>query len=76
MSERQQVDLTRNFQFHNGRTANSTHMVVDVTNQPIVHNSDTFHTASKSWKKQTLRGMAEDVLARAGIDNHLPAEPN
>ncbi|DAC61636.1 MAG TPA: hypothetical protein D7I03_00305, partial [Candidatus Poseidoniales archaeon] len=21
------------------------------------------------------RGMAEDVLARAGIDNHLPAEP-
>ena len=29
------------------------------------------------YKRQavTSRGLAEDVLARAGIDNHLPAEP-
>jgi len=81
MVERQQVDLTRNFlvSLMEEQLEIQQHMVVDVTNQPIVHNGDTLrHMASRIVEEATTvshRGLAEDVLARAGIDNHLPAEP-
>lgn len=81
MSERQQVDLTRNFlvSLMEEQLEIQQHVMVDVTNQPIVHNGDTLrHMASRIVEEATIvspRGLAEDVLARAGIDNHLPAEP-
>lgn len=56
------------------------HVVVELSNQPIVTNSESLrHVASRIVEEATtvsVRGIAEDVLARAGIDNHLPAEPN
>ena len=81
MSERQQVDLTRNFlvSLMEEQLEIQQHVMVDVTNQPIVHNGDTLrHMASRIVEEATIvspRGLAEDVLARAGIENHLPAEP-
>ena len=55
------------------------HVNVEFTNQPIVHNGDTLrHMASRIVEEATVvtaRGIAEDVLSRAGIDSHLPAEP-
>jgi len=81
MSERQQVDLTRNFlvSLMEEQLEIQQHVMVDVTNQPIVHNGDTLrHMASRIVEEATIvspRGLAEDILARAGIENHLPAEP-
>ena len=53
--------------------------MIDVNNQPIVHNGDTLrHMASRIVEEATTvspRGLAQDVLARAGIDNREPAEP-
>tara|TARA_B100001564_G_scaffold53050_1_gene39997 strand:+ start:153 stop:560 length:408 start_codon:yes stop_codon:yes gene_type:complete len=81
MSQREQVDLTRNFlvSLMEEQLEIQQHVMVDVTNQPIVHNGDTLrHMASRIVEEATIvspRGLAEDVLARAGIENHLPAEP-
>ncbi|MAX46375.1 MAG: hypothetical protein CMB24_06260 [Euryarchaeota archaeon] len=81
MSQREQVDLTRNFlvSLMEEQLEIQQHVMVDVTNQPIVHNGDTLHhMASRIVEEATVvspRGLAEDVLIRAGIDNHLPAEP-
>ena len=81
MSQREQVDLTRNFlvSLMEEQLEIQQHVMVDVTNQPIVHNGDTLrHMASRIVEEATVvspRGLAEDVLARAGIDNHIPAEP-
>ena len=81
MSQREQVDLTRNFlvSLMEEQLKIQQHVMVDVTNQPIVHNGDTLrHMASRIVEEATIvspRGLAEDVLARAGIENHLPAEP-
>ncbi|MBA4695685.1 MAG: hypothetical protein H2066_07530 [Candidatus Poseidoniales archaeon] len=81
MSEREQVDLTKNFlvSLMEEQLGIQQHVNVEITNQPIVHNGDTLrHMASRIVEEATAvtpRGMAEDVLARAGIDNHLPAEP-
>ena len=55
------------------------HVMVDVTNQPIVYNGDTLrHMAARIVEEATVvstKGMAEDVLLRAGIDTSEPAEP-
>ena len=81
MSQREQVDLTRNFlvSLMEEQLEIQQHVMVDLTNQPIVHNGDTLrHMASRIVEEATVvspRGLAEDVLARAGIDNHIPAEP-
>ena len=81
MVEREQVDLTKNFlvSLMEEQLDIQQHVMIDVTNQPIVHNGDTLrHMASRIVEEATAvtpRGLAEDVLARAGIDNHLPAEP-
>ena len=81
MSQRQQVDLTRNFlvSLMEEQLEIQQHVMVDLTNQPIVHNGETLrHMASRIVEEATVvspRGLAEDVLARAGIDNHIPAEP-
>jgi len=81
MVEREQVDLTKNFlvSLMEEQLEIQQHVMVDVTSQPIVHNGDTLrHMASRIVEEATTvspRGLAEDVLARAGIDNHLPAEP-
>ena len=81
MSQREQVDLTRNFlvSLMEEQLEIQPHMMVDVTNKPIVHNGDTLrHMASRIVEEATTvspRGLAKDVLSRAGIDNHLPAEP-
>lgn len=81
MSQREQVDLTKNFlvSLMEEQLEIQQHVMVDVTNQPIVHNGDTLrHMASRIVEEATVvspRGLAEDVLARAGIDNHIPAEP-
>ena len=81
MSQREQVDLTRNFlvSLMEEQLEIQQHVMVDVTNKPIVHNGDTLrHMASRIVEEATIvspRGLAEDVLARAGIDNQLPAEP-
>ena len=81
MSQREQVDLTRNFlvSLMEEQLEIQQHMMVDVTNKPIVHNGDTLrHMASRIVEEATTvspRGLAKDVLSRAGIDNHLPAEP-
>ena len=80
MVEREQVDLTRNFlvSLMEEQLEIQQHVVVDVTNQPIVHNGDTLrHMASRIVEEATAvshRGLAKDVLARAGIDNQEPAE--
>jgi len=81
MVEREQVDLTKNFlvSLMEEQLDIQQHVMIEVTNQPIVHNGDTLrHMASRIVEEATAvtpRGLAEDVLARAGIDNHLPAEP-
>lgn len=81
MVEREQVDLTRNFlvSLMEEQLEIQQHVAVEITNQPIVHDSETLrHMASRIVEEATAvtpRGMAEDVLARAGITNHLPAEP-
>lgn len=81
MVEREQVDLTKNFlvSLMEEQLGIQQHVLVDVTTQPIVHNGDTLrHMASRIVEEAivvTPRGMAEDVLSRAGIDTHLPAEP-
>jgi len=81
MVEREQVDLTENFllSLMEEQLDIQQHVIVDITNQPIVHNGDTLrHMASRIVEEATIvtsRGLAEDVLSRAGIDTHLPAEP-
>ena len=81
MVEREQVDLTKNFlvSLMEEQLEIQQHVNVEFTNQPIVHNGDTLrHMASRILEEATVvtsRGIAEDVLSRAGIDSHLPAEP-
>ena len=81
MVEREQVDLTKNFlvSLIEEQLEIQQHVNVEITNQPIVHNGDTLrHMASRIVEEATVvtsRGIAEDVLSRAGIDSHLPAEP-
>ena len=81
MVEREQVDLTKNFlvSLMEEQLEIRQHVNVEFTNQPIVHNGDTLrHMASRIVEEATVvtpRGIAEDVLSRAGIDSHLPAEP-
>ena len=81
MVEHEQVDLTRNFlvSLMEEQLDIQQHVMVDVTNQPIVNNGDTLrHMASRIVEEVTVvsaKGMAEDVLLRAGIDTSLPAEP-
>ena len=81
MTEREQVDLTKNFlvSLMEEQLGIQQHVMIDVNNQPIVHNGDTLrHMASRIVEEATTvspRGLAQDVLARAGIDNREPAEP-
>jgi len=82
MSEREQVDLTRNFlvSLMEEQLGIQQHVMVDVNNQPVVTNGDSLrHMASRIVEEATTvshRGLAQDVLARAGIDNREePAEP-
>ena len=81
MVEREQVDLTKNFlvSLMEEQLEIQQHVAIDVTSQPIVHNGDTLrHMASRIVEEATTvtpRGLAEDVLSRAGIDTRLPAEP-
>lgn len=82
MAERKQVDLTNNFlvSLMEEQLGIQHHVMIDVNNQPIVHNGDTLrHMASRIVEEATTvspRGLAQDVLARAGIDNRdEPAEP-
>ncbi len=81
MVEREQVDLTRNFlvSLMEEQLDIQQHVMVDVTNQPIVYNGDTLrHMAARIVEEATVvstKGMAEDVLLRAGIDTSEPAEP-
>ena len=81
MPQREQVDLTKNFlvSLMEEQLEIQQHVMVDVTNKPIVHNGDTLrHMASRIVEEATTvspRGLAKDVLARAGIDNYIPAEP-
>tara|TARA_B100001250_G_C19231777_1_gene542532 strand:- start:168 stop:575 length:408 start_codon:yes stop_codon:yes gene_type:complete len=81
MVEREQVDLTKNFlvSLMEEQLQIQQHVNVEFTNQPIVYNGDTLkHMASRIVEEATVvtsRGIAEDVLSRAGIDSHLPAEP-
>ena len=82
MAEREQVDLTKNFlvSLMEEQLGIQQHVMIDVNNQPIVHNGDSLrHMASRIVEEATTvspRGLAQDVLARAGIDNRDdPAEP-
>ena len=81
MVEREQVDLTKNFlvSLMEEQLEIQQHVNVEFTNQPIFHNGDPLrHMASRIVEEATVvtsRGIAEDVLSRAGIDSHLPAEP-
>ena len=81
MIEREQVNLTKNFlvSLLEEQLEIQQHVNVEITTQPIVHNGDTLrHMASRIVEEATVvshRGLAKDVLSRAGIDNHLPAEP-
>ena len=82
MVEREQVDLTKNFlvSLMEEQLEIQQHVMVDFTNQPIVHNGDTLrHMASRIVEEATTvspRGLAQDVLAKAGIDNRdEPSEP-
>lgn len=82
MAERKQVDLTNNFlvSLMEEQLGIQHHVMIDVNNQPIVHNGDTLrYMASRIVEEATTvspRGLAQDVLARAGIDNRdEPAEP-
>lgn len=81
MTEREQVDLTKNFlvSLMEEQLGIQQHVMIDVNNQPIVYNGDTLrHMASRIVEEATTvshRGLAQDVLTRAGIDNREPAEP-
>jgi hypothetical protein len=81
MDEREQVDLTKNFlvSLMEEQLKVQQHVMVDFTNVHIVHNNETLkHMASRIVEEATIvtpKGMAEDILARAGIDTRLPAEP-
>jgi len=82
MVERKQVDLTNDFlvSLMEEQLGIQQHVMIDVNNQPIVYNGDTLrHIASRIVEEATTvspRGIAQDVLARAGIDNrNEPAEP-
>lgn len=81
LSERKQVGHTKNFlqSLMIEQLEIQQHMIVDVTNQPIVHNGDTLrHVAKHIVEEATTishKGLANDVLSRAGIDNKIPAEP-
>ena len=81
MTEREQVDLTKNFlaSLMKEQLEIQQHVIVEQNNLPVVTNGDSLrHMASRIVEDATVvssRGIAEDVLARAGIDTHLPAEP-
>ncbi len=81
MIEREQVGLTKNFlvSLMEEQLEIQQHLVVDVHNLPIVHNGDTLrHMASRIVEEATTvspRGLAKDVLNRAGIDSFDPGEP-
>ena len=81
MTEREQVELTKNFlvSLMEEQLGIQQHVMIDVNNQPIVYNGDTLrHMASRIVEEATTvshRGLAQDVLTRAGIDNREPAEP-
>lgn len=81
MGQREQVDLTKNFlvSLMEEQLEIQQHVMLDVTNQPIVHNGDTLrHMASRIVEEATVvshRGLAQDVLSRAGIDTQDSAEP-
>ena len=82
MVERKQVDLTNDFlvSLMEEQLGIQQHVMIDANTQPIVHNGDTLrHIASRIVEEATTvspRGIAQDVLARAGIDNrNEPAEP-
>ena len=73
MTEREQVDLTKNFlvSLMEEQLGIQQHVMIDVNNQPIVHNGDTLrHMASRIVEEATTvspRGLAQDVLARAEL---------
>ena len=81
MDERKQVDLTRNFlvSLMEEQLEIQQHVAVELTNIPqLTEQESLHHLASRIVEEATAvtpRGMAEDFLARAGIDNRLPAEP-
>jgi len=81
MGERKQVDLTRYFlvALMEEQLEIQQHVAVVLTNIPKLSAQESLHhLASRIVEEATAvtpRGMAEDVLARAGIDNRLPAEP-
>jgi len=81
MGERKQVELTRNFlvALMEEQLEIQQHVAVVLTNIPKLSAQESLHhLASRIVEEATAvtpRGMAEDVLARAGIDNRLPAEP-
>jgi len=81
MGERKQVELTRNFlvALMQEQLEIQQHVAVVLTNIPKLSAQESLHhLASRIVEEATAvtpRGMAEDVLARAGIDNRLPAEP-
>ena len=81
MGERKQVGLTRNFlqSLMEEQLEIQQHVTIDVFEQPSVHNDDTLrHVAERIVEKATTisnKGLAEDVLSRASVDNQLPADP-
>tara|TARA_B100000287_G_scaffold392616_1_gene405179 strand:+ start:152 stop:559 length:408 start_codon:yes stop_codon:yes gene_type:complete len=81
MVERKQDELTKNFlvSLMEEQLGIQKHVMVDISNKPIIHNGDSLkHVASRIVEEALVvspRGMAEDVLAKAGIDTKLPAEP-
>jgi len=81
MGERKHVELTRNFlvALMQEQLEIQQHVAVVLTNIPKLSAQESLHhLASRIVEEATAvtpRGMAEDVLARAGIDNRLPAEP-
>ena len=81
MGERKQVDLTTNFlvSLMEEQLEIQQHVAVELTNIPQISQQESLHHLAsrivEEAKAVTPRGMAEDVLARAGIDNRLPAEP-
>ena len=68
MGEREQVDLTKNFlvSLMEEQLGIQQHVMIDVNNQPIVHNGDTLrHMASRIVEEATTvspRGLAQDCL--------------
>ncbi|MDP6869649.1 MAG: hypothetical protein QGI21_02620 [Candidatus Poseidoniaceae archaeon] len=81
MAERKQDDLTKNFlvSLMEEQLGIQQHVMVDISNAPIVHNGDSLkHVASRIVEEAMVvspQGMAKDVLAKAGINTHLPALP-